>query len=181
MEEARRQISLIEKTLVRYQRVKAMLDFVRSIFNRAGEKVATVYREYLAQEASRIYREVARENVSLEWQQDYEVVLVDQIGDRKRERSFRQLSGGEQMTAALAVRLALLKQLAGIQVGFFDEPTTNLDSERRNYLASVIPKITKTFDQLFIISHDDSFDAMTDNIIELSKDTGSGTKLKQSS
>lgn len=180
MEEARRQIGIIEKTLVRYQRVKDMLDFVRSIFNRAGEKVATVYREYLAQEASRIYREVARENVSLEWQQDYEVVLVDQIGGRKRERSFRQLSGGEQMTAALAVRLALLKQLAGIQVGFFDEPTTNLDSERRNYLASVIPKLTKTFDQLFIISHDDSFDAMTDNIIELSKDTGSGTKLKQS-
>jgi len=179
MEEIRKQIALLDQKLAKYGRVKELLDYIRSVFNRAGEKVATVYREYLAQEASRIYREVSRENVALEWQQDYEVVLVDQLGNRKRERCFRQLSGGEQMTAALAVRLALLKQLSGINVGFFDEPTTNLDGERRSHLASVIPQITQSFDQLFIISHDDSFDAMTDNVIELSKDTGAGTKLKQ--
>lgn len=178
MEEIKGTIQEIDKRLAKYEEIKALLGFIRDIFNRAGEKVATIYREFLAEEAGRIYREVSKENISLEWHQDYEVVLVDQTLARKRERSFRQLSGGEQMTAALAIRLALLKQLAGIKVGFFDEPTTNLDSERRSHLASVIPKVTKEFDQLFIISHDDSFDAMTDNIIELTKDSGEGTKHK---
>ena len=51
------------------------------------------------------------------------------------ERSFINLSGGEQMVAALSVRLALLKQLSDIRVAFFDEPTVNMDAERRERLA----------------------------------------------
>jgi exonuclease SbcC len=70
-----------------------------------------------------------------------------------------------------------LGQLARVKLGFFDEPTTNLDVERRGNLAQIIPRITGDFDQLFVISHDDSFDAMTDNIIQLQKDQGEGTKL----
>ena len=76
------------------------------------------------------------------------------------------LSGGEQMSAALAVRLALLKQLTEIRIAFFDEPTTNMDEVRRENLASEIRSITN-FDQLFVISHDDTFDNYVDNVIVL--------------
>lgn len=154
-----------------------LLEFVRSTLNRAGEPIAAVYLQHLSREANVIYREVAKENVTLTWQPDYEIVLVDNHNGRERTRGFTQLSGGEQMTAALAVRLALLKHLSGTNIAFFDEPTTNLDSERRSNLAQTIPEVTAEFDQIFIISHDDTFDSMTDNILLLRKDTGSGTEL----
>jgi exonuclease SbcC len=78
------------------------------------------------------------------------------------------LSGGEQMAAALSVRLALLKQLSDIRVAFFDEPTTNMDAERRENLAQQISQI-KHFDQLFVISHDDTFEGVMDHEIRVER------------
>jgi exonuclease SbcC len=85
------------------------------------------------------------------------------------ERPFVNLSGGEQMAAALSVRLALLKQLSDIRLAFFDEPTTNMDAERRERLAEQISRITEkqTFDQLFVISHDDTFEGYVDNVVSV--------------
>lgn len=85
--------------------------------------------------------------------------------------TFRQLSGGEQMSAALAVRLALLKQMTGIDVAFFDEPTSNMDGERHDNLADQMMNI-RGFSQLFVISHDDTFERSTQNIIRITKDNG---------
>ena len=70
------------------------------------------------------------------------------------------------MCAALAVRLALLKTLADISIAFFDEPTTNMDEIRRSQLAEAISNL-KSFTQLFVISHDDTFEAITESIIRL--------------
>ena len=70
------------------------------------------------------------------------------------------------MAAALAVRLALLKELSEVNLAFFDEPTTNMDEERRRNLAQQIGRI-KDFQQLFVISHDDSFEGFTDQVIML--------------
>ncbi len=177
MEEWQDKATAISSEIYKDRASLELLEFVRSTLNRAGEPVAAVYLQHLSREANVIYREVAKENVTLNWQPDYEITLVDNHSGRERTRGFNQLSGGEQMTAALAVRLALLKHLSGTNIAFFDEPTTNLDSERRNNLAQTIPEVTADFDQVFIISHDDTFDSMTDNIILLKKDTGAGTEL----
>ena len=69
----------------------------------------------------------------LRWTEDYEIVLM--AGGR--ECTFKQLSGGEQMAAALAVRLALLREVSAVDVAFFDEPTANLDDHRRDNLAEL--------------------------------------------
>lgn len=178
MKEAKKEIDDIEAKINKYNTIKDVLEYIRTVLNRAGEKVGAVYREFLAKEANRLYREVSKENVVLEWTDDYDIVLVDQINGRTRRRTFKQLSGGEQMTAALAIRLSLLKQLSNVRLGFFDEPTTNLDSQRRNNLAQVLPEITQGFDQIFVISHDDSFDSITENIIQITKDSGNGSILQ---
>jgi len=177
MEKTKKEIEKLEEQVARLSQVNELLAFIRSILNRAGERVSEVYRSYLATEANRIYHEISNDNALLDWKEDYEITLIDNFDGRERERCFRQLSGGEQMTAALAMRLSFLKQLSKAGIGFFDEPTTNLDRERRSNLANVIPKITGNFDQLFVISHDDSFDSMTENVIQLSKDKGSGTTV----
>ncbi len=117
-----------------------------------------MYRKHLSIQANEIYRHVSNENTQLEWASEYELQLKDNYHSKERTRVFKQLSGGEQMTAALAVRLALMKMLSDVNVGFFDEPTTNLDASRRQNLAVAIQNSTRGFDQLFVISHDDAFD-----------------------
>jgi len=107
MEKLKKEILVIIDEINRYNNIKNTTVFIRNILNKAGERISAVYREYLSSEANAIYRDVSKENVKLEWREDYEVFLVDMINERKRERCFRQLSGGEQMTAALAMRLGL--------------------------------------------------------------------------
>ena len=72
------------------------------------------------------------------------------------------------MSAALAVRMALLKEMSEVDFAFFDEPTQNMDGERRTNLANQISEI-RGFDQLIVISHDDTFEHHTENLIRLTK------------
>jgi len=75
------------------------------------------------------------------------------------------------MVAALAVRLALLREMSDIRIAFFDEPTAHLDDERRDNLATQITQI-KGFHQLFVISHDDTFERETHHVLRVSKENG---------
>ena len=75
------------------------------------------------------------------------------------------------MAAALAVRLALLREMSDIRIAFFDEPTAHLDDERRENLAAQISQI-KGFHQLFVISHDDTFEGTTHHVLRISKENG---------
>lgn len=176
-ERVRQEIKILQKNILTHTRAWELLRIARNTLNGSGEKMAQVYRQYLGREADIIYQQVSKENVHLKWDEDYEVKLIDNLEGRERTRSFNQLSGGEKMTAALAIRLALLKHLSGLGIGFFDEPTANLDEKRRNNLARIIPDITKDFRQIFVISHDDTFDAITENVIMLTKVTGKGTTV----
>jgi exonuclease SbcC len=56
-----------------------------------------------------------------------------------------------------------------VRLAFFDEPTTNMDAARRERLAEQISRITEkqTFDQLFVISHDDTFEGYADNVVSI--------------
>lgn len=142
----------------RLDRVFEATDFIRDTLKRAAPEVAKSYLFSISREANEIFREISGSaERTLRWTEDYEIVL-EEMG---HERPFINLSGGEQMAAALSVRLALLKQLSDVRVAFFDEPTTNLDRERRERLAQQIGQI-RNFDQLFVISHDDTFDEDVD-------------------
>jgi len=176
-EKIRREVIILNKEVSKGKKGQKLLQILRSVLKNSGEEMADVYRQYLGREANSIYQQISGENVNLLWSNDYEIKIIDNQEGKERERVFTQLSGGEKMTAALAVRLALLRQFSGFGIGIFDEPTSNLDEQRRNNLASIIPKITKDLRQVFVISHDDTFDAITENIIMLKKEKGVGTKV----
>lgn len=150
---------------------------LRGMLRDAADPIAHQFRQYISHLATDIYRQVSNENVKVQWAGEYEVQLVDHQGGTERERVFKQLSGGEQMTAALAIRLAMMRLFSRVGVGFFDEPTSNLDGERRQSLALAIQNATEGFEQLFVISHDDTFDSVTENVIALQKDQGAGTRV----
>ncbi|MDA0673780.1 MAG: SMC family ATPase [Cyanobacteria bacterium] len=155
----KRTAALAEKK--RRDRIKRFITFARKAYKEAGPRITERYVQQVSQEADRLFRELLdRPNVALTWGRDYDI----QVQEGASPRRFVNLSGGEQMCAALAVRLALLKVLADIDIAFFDEPTTNMDRPRRQRLAEAIGRI-KSFTQLFVISHDDTFETVTENVI----------------
>ena len=145
-----------------------LLQFLRSVIQEAGPFVTKALVQQISYTANQLFGQIMEDYTrTLQWQEDYGIILeVD-----GREREFAQLSGGEQMSAALAVRLALLQEMSDIAVAFFDEPTTNLDDVRRDALARQIVGV-RGFEQLFIISHDDSFEQATEKLIRVEKRNG---------
>ena len=147
----------------RLEEIGEATSFIRDTLKEAAPRVARNYVHHVSLEANQMFREITGDAMrTLKWGEDYAVTLEED----GYERPFQSLSGGEQMAAALSIRLALLKQLSDIRIAFFDEPTTNLDAERRENFALEISRI-KHFDQLFVISHDETFDSYVDHVVSV--------------
>jgi exonuclease SbcC len=158
----------IQTDLKQKEKIRKFISFARKVYKEAGPRITERYVQTISREADRLFRELLnRPNVALEWTRDYEILIQEGAHNRR----FINLSGGEQMCAALAVRLALLRVLADIDIAFFDEPTTNMDRPRRESLADAIANI-KSFRQLFVISHDDTFEKVTENVILVEREPG---------
>lgn len=144
------------------------LETLRGLLRQAGPYITKALIKQISDGAAQIFSELMQDYTRhLRWSEDYGITLeVD-----GRERQFAQLSGGEQMSAALSVRLALLREMSNIDVAFFDEPTTNLDEMRRDSLARQILDV-KGFRQLFVISHDDTFEQVTQNLVRVARIDG---------
>jgi exonuclease SbcC len=170
--EERREELLAKEKL---ERLDETTDFIRDTLKQAGPIITESYLYNISIEANQLFREITGEaSRTLRWSRDYEIMLEED----GHERSFPNLSGGEQMAAALAIRLALLKQLSDIRMAFFDEPTINMDAERRERLAQQIGQV-QHFDQLFVISHDDTFESSVDHVIHVTrKDDGGGVGIQ---
>lgn len=165
-------ITLMEAKNLTEKKLRKM-DFVRSVLNGAAEPIAMRFRTLLSDKAALFFRRLTQESSMLSWGEDFEVFLIKQ---EDHIRKFQQLSGGEQMIAALSIRLALMRYVSPFRIGFFDEPTQNLDEAHRRSLGNLLPHVLDGFEQLFLISHDDTFDALTDNVILLEK-SEDGTKV----
>lgn len=169
LEEIRNSLISEFKEKDRLEEIRDITAFIRTTLKEAAPRVARNYVRHVSIEANQMFRDImGNAERTLKWADDYGILLEED----GYERPFQSLSGGEQMVAALSVRLALLKQLSDIKMAFFDEPTMNMDAERREGLAEQISQITQkqTFDQLFVISHDDTFEGYVDNVITVEAD-----------
>ena len=154
--------------------LKLFTETIRNWFQEAGPKITDALISRINSMASDLYQDLMEtDNVQLIWEQDYNI----KIATPTNVKDFQQLSGGEQMSAALAIRLAILKILTNADFAFFDEPTTNLDKDKRTNLAKAIQNI-KGFKQLFVISHDDTFEENAENIIKFTKDENEITHVQ---
>src|SRR5579859_3683116 len=163
-----RELEAAEKEKRALEDLQKMIEQFRKLIRDAAEPMKSALLKDISGEANRIFGEIIGDRgAQLIWENDFEVTLRRQ----GISRTFAQLSGGEQMSAALAVRLALLKKLSTLNVAFFDEPTQNMDELRRTNLAEQIRRV-RGFDQLFVISHDDSFEQGLDSLVRLRKMDG---------
>ena len=151
----------------KFEKIGKLIGIIRELLNRVGEPISQRYLLSISRAANLIYNDLADEKVELSWEKDYLI----RIRNHEGVREFNQLSGGEQMTSALSIQLALAKELSDVGVAIFDEPTTNLDEVRRTAVAKAIVKIREEygFGQIFVISHDETFSSITEQEIHLEK------------
>ncbi|WP_020674765.1 AAA family ATPase [Geopsychrobacter electrodiphilus] len=158
-----------------YAEKDELVKFLRHrVFRNVSAALSERFREEISLRADKIYRTISETDEELYWGENYQIVLRDMADGEIRERVNDQLSGGQTMSAVVALRLAML-QTIGARIAFFDEPTSNLDATRRENLARAFRSIDvgkeevteHWYDQLFLISHDVAFTEVTDQIIHL--------------
>ena len=121
--------------------------------------------------------------VSEEFQQFYQALSndnidfasIDEDGNieviRNGEPSpIKTLSGGETTCAALALRLSICSSLTKNQLLLLDEPTIHLDELYRSKLRDFLR--THNFDQLIVVTHDNTFDTLPAKIFNVEKRDG---------
>jgi len=152
--EARRRLDLVQR--------------IRGLLKDLGPWISKYALPLIAREATRHFRRITGRSERILWthtaKDEYLVSLAESEED-SGVRSFVQLSGGEQVAVALAVRAALVESLSSSGFVIFDEPTINLDIESRRNLAGAFKAVFGKIEQAFVITHDDSFEAMADNEI----------------
>lgn len=148
---------------------------VRELARRVGSSIVSALSSFAADLYARIAPE---QELLLFW--DPDTYAIELRGPQGTVRG-RELSGGQLMGVSLAVKLALIKWYSQCRIGFLDEPTTHLDRETRRHLADVFQNLEQLtadgdswFDQLFVISHEESFSGAGYRI-ELTRDAIRGS------
>ena len=162
--------------LVRLQMEEKILEKARSILKDAQEPVARNLTARVAAQAQIIYNTMSPEAAQFNWRAGDYVLTVTTVSGEKR---FASLSGGQQMKAALAMQLALVKEFSTAGFCAFDEPTYGLDTESRLMLAEAIAKAQEEckFQQLLLVSHDQAFDDKVEHALKLDYSPVAGSRL----
>ncbi|WP_238442528.1 AAA family ATPase [Desulforamulus reducens] len=186
VEEQRKRVEVMDKLLlqrdqqykewVRLQAQENILEKARYILKNSQEPVARNLTSRVAAQAQTIYNTMSSEAAQFNWRSGDYTLYVTTVSGEKR---FASLSGGQQMKAALAMQLAMVKEFSRAGFCAFDEPTYGLDAESRSMLAEAIGKAQEEckFEQLLLVSHDQAFDDKVEHVLNLQYLPMEGTKL----
>lgn len=170
-EELLKQKEELEAKVTKCDNIILFIEKMRGIYAVLPQILSKTYREGISSIASNLYRTISKDNYRIEISETYNIDLINML-DPKDSTDITYLSGGEQMSVAIAVRLAMLKYLTNLDIYFLDEPTVNLDYERRVRVGEVVEEISVKLKQMFVISHDDTFDSISQNLIKVLKTNG---------
>ena len=162
-----------ERRLGEVRDVLRDLEAIRRAFSKDGaqrlirDRARPVIERYLKDLASRF--DLGFLNLKLT--EDFSIRIVDAAG----ERDVVSASGGEKAALGLALRLALARAVGGQKLGFMmlDEPTQNLDEERRRGLISALRalfgKEGAVFPQLLVVTHNHELEEAADQVFLVEK------------
>lgn len=153
----------LEKLNMKLELTKIFREKIKSM----GKEVSKNMLKEIEILATENFRKITGRGEKIIWSNEEKnryVVFLD--GDRG-ELKFEQLSGGEQVAVAISIRGAMSELFTESKFSIFDEPTNNLDTERRRSLADSIGEILKNLEQSIIVTHDDTFREMAQKVIEL--------------
>ncbi len=154
------------------EKKKHLAEKIRKLLGVMGPEMASRYRKFIATRATEKYRALTQKVDIVKWSDDYDVHLISPIEGSSSDRRFSLLSGGEQMVVALAIRAALTETFSSTKFAIFDEPTVNLDEERRRSLSEYLPKLFENMEQILVVTHDETFREMAEKVINIKKENG---------
>ncbi|HRU44663.1 MAG TPA: hypothetical protein P5322_09080, partial [Spirochaetota bacterium] len=143
---------------------------LRTKLNEMGKLVAARLIEKIEQISTNNFRNITGRNEEIVWKNsstESYAVYLRKNSDAENETRFDILSGGEQVAVALSIRAALASAFTATNLAIFDEPTINLDSERKEALAENLSEIFKNLEQTIIITHDDTFRETAQKVITI--------------
>lgn len=160
LKEIGKEIKIIEKKL-------EIATTFRNNLKNMGKEVAKNMLYKIEDIATTNFRKITGRGEKIKWSnEDSDKYAVYLVSDEK-ELKFEQLSGGEQVAVAISIRSAMSNLFTESKFSIFDEPTNNLDTERRQSLADSIGEILKNLEQSIIVTHDDTFKEMAQKVIVL--------------
>lgn len=178
LEEARLQKKNIASLLAKLKKVENKLyktKIIRANIKGMGLKISKYMLESIGSAASISFNKITGRTDRILWTNEsyfenakekenkYAVYLVT----KDRKIAFEHLSGGEQVAVAISLRETMTKYFSNSRFIILDEPTNNLDRERKKLLAEYMGEILNNLDQSIIVTHDNSFREMAETIIEL--------------
>ena len=182
----RSQISRLEKELngiERARRIVAAGIAANRILGKLKELLYERRLRLLEDEMSRILSMFNLDYVGVRFDPSGDGVSVSVYNRAGAAFSVSQLSGGEKTVLALAYVLALSRIIGWTRIGFLilDEPTAELDEERRAMLLKVIRDMARSgglgVRQLIIVSHHDEVVDLADTVCRVYK-TPKGSKVE---
>ena len=187
-----KEVKVIQKNITELSTVKKYmleLDSIQTnVFSRDGS-VATSLRSWALNAISA----KASEYLTLLNTKIQRIQLSEKARDititcysRKEVLDLESLSGGEQVSVALALRLGMANLLgaSNLNLMILDEPTTHLDAERKKSLVSVLSQLSNISNsempmQFIIITHDaEIFEDSTVEKIYRFESTENGSSVK---
>lgn len=174
------EIEEIERKLESAKKVLEDLEKIRRVFHKDG--APRIIRERAIPRIQRLTRELLEFfNLNIGdiiINEDFSIAVMD----GGRERSITTLSGGEQVITALSLRLAIARSTSeGRSLLMFDEPTANLDEDRRRLLVDALKKLYREGEgprQMIIVTHDRELEDAAD-IVYLVKRLPSGSLVER--
>ena len=159
-----------KKLLIEFKKLENKFNKASLIRNEVGQ-MGRAISKYMLSGISNIasvnFNKITGRTERIEWSNEekdkYAVYLVGQ----ERKIAFEQLSGGEQVSVAIAIRGTMTEYFTNSKFMILDEPTNNLDTERKKLLAEYMGEILNNLEQSIIVTHDDTFRELAEKIIEL--------------
>ena len=142
-------------------------NLIRNEVGKMGRAISKYMLSGISNIASLNFNKITGRTERIEWSNDEKDKYVLYLVGQERKIAFEQLSGGEQVSVAIAIRGTMTEYFTNSRFMILDEPTNNLDTERKKLLAEYMGEILKNLDQSIIVTHDDTFREMAEKIIEL--------------
>ncbi|MEM2098509.1 MAG: AAA family ATPase [Candidatus Bathyarchaeia archaeon] len=172
------ELKVLEKTAKEKQRIEdymSILNRIRDAYGKDGiQKLIRARARPVLEKATRDLFErfnLAYSDVKID--DDYNISVLGPAG----EQGIDQISGGERVALAIALRLAIAQVLSGkVETVIMDEPTTHLDEERRKELVNILNSFFREggriIPQMVIITHHSEIQEVADVVYTVKKNDG---------
>ena len=142
-------------------------NLIRNEVGKMGRAISKYMLSGISNIASLNFNKITGRTERIEWSNEEKDKYVLYLVGQERKIAFEQLSGGEQVSVAIAIRGTMTEYFTNSKFMILDEPTNNLDTERKKLLAEYMGEILNNLEQSIIVTHDDTFREMAEKIIEL--------------